>query len=198
MRARLERLLSMPGVHFLATRFGGPMLRALSFDQKYIDGEWDADYHSPEAAEITALMQRYARKGDILDLGCGTALFVDLLAPNEFSSYVGVDLSREAIAKARERRSGKATFVVADIATYPPDRSFDLIIFRESLYYIPARQRLAVLLRYARCLKPEGVFVVTVQQRRRFAGMIDMIRGHFRVLEDRRFSDQLPCLLVFR
>ena len=54
-----------------------------------------------------------------------------------YRRYVGVDLSEEAIAKARTRiaqtPNSSASFVVADALGYAPSEQFDVIIFNESL-----------------------------------------------------------------
>jgi SAM-dependent methyltransferase len=75
---------------------------------------------------------------------------------------------------------------------------YDLILFEESLYYVPfSRQRL--LRRYARSLRPGGLFIVTVAHPDQFTGMIRMIRTNFQIIED-KFASPLSgrLLLAFR
>src|SRR6202000_196273 len=50
-------VLERPGIHYLATHFGGRMLRGRAFDAKYKSGTWIFD--GPDPA-LNALIERYA------------------------------------------------------------------------------------------------------------------------------------------
>ena len=60
-------------------------------------------YRSPAMA--AGLFGRYvpADAGEILDAGCGTGLLGDLLVPLGYRGLVGIDLSREMLARAEAR-----------------------------------------------------------------------------------------------
>ena len=87
------------------------------------DGYTDAG----EAAALSAVSDR--RRGDVLDIGIGGGRTTGLLRPAA-RSYVGLDISREMLALARERfpeadlRDGDAV----GLAGLPHD-AFDLVIF---------------------------------------------------------------------
>jgi 2-polyprenyl-3-methyl-5-hydroxy-6-metoxy-1,4-benzoquinol methylase len=133
------------------------------------------------------LVEKYARKGRILDVGCGTGSLASDLNPDSFESYLGIDVSAAAISIAKKRKSQKMDFEVGDLRHYECREKYDLIVFEESLYYIPLfRQRL--LRRYAQYLRPGGLFVVTVAHPNQFRGMIRMIRKNFQIVEDRLTS----------
>lgn len=130
-------------------------------------------------------------------MGCGTGILASRLADDSFSYYRGVDASSEAIALAEKRHTHKVEFEIGDVQSYEFQDDFDLVVFEESLYYVPFfRHRL--LNRYARRLRPGGVFVVTVADPRRFAGMIRMIRSRFQIVEDRSAPGGRRLYLVFR
>ena len=192
----MDRLLATRGILYLLTRFGGSVLRRSSFDQYYKSGKWDyfEKEHSPD---MVAVVERCARGGAVLDMGCGPGALPALLNPESFESYVGIDASAEAIGRASKRQGDGIEFAVSDIQSYQCQGRFDVIVFEESLYYVPYfRKRL--LDRYRRHLSCDGVFVVTVADVRRYRRMIGMIRKNFEILEDRCFENSERLLLVFR
>jgi SAM-dependent methyltransferase len=196
MSKKLKSLLSAKGVLYFLTRYAGSAMRRCSFDQYYKSGRWDY-LDSDHSEEMVKIVEKYANKGRILDMGCGPGILVGLLNPGSFEYYRGVDASSQAIAMARKRASEKVNFELGDIQSYKCEDDFDLIVFEESLYYAPFF-RYQLLKRYARRLRPEGVFIVTVADPNRFRRMIRMIRKKFPIVEDRYFKNSSRLLLVFR
>lgn len=192
---KLKGLLAIPGIMYLCTRFGGLVLRRRAFDQKYSDGSWDY-FDKDHSFEMVKVVEKYARKGRILDIGCGTGILVSMMKPDAFKHYLGVDVSPEAIARAQQSKSEKIHFEISDIQNYKCKDTFDLIVFEESLYYVPFFRR-RLLQRCAQWLKPKGLFIVTVADPRRFRGMVKMIRRNFQIVDDRCFSNSRRLLLVF-
>jgi SAM-dependent methyltransferase len=185
----------MPGVQYLATRFGGAALRRWGFDEKYRSGAWN--YATEPSAELVQIVERYARGGHVLMLGCGTGSIATALRPDSFTSFLGVDLSPEGVARANRQCSSKVRFQVSDMLQFQSEQKFDVILFSESLYYLRPGRRRPLLARIARMLAPRGRIIVTIAQPRRFAGILRMVRRHFRVEEDRCFTDSQRHLLVF-
>ena len=191
----IKRLLAAKGVHYLVTRFGGVTLRRLAFDGKYESGEWK--FHGDGTGDLPAVLTRYLRRGDLLIMGCGGASILDGVASGGLNSATGIDISPEAIRAARLRSSAQVSFQVAEMETFEPPRLYDVILFSESLYYVPAAAQLPLLRRLAASLKPQGVFVVTLAEARRYHGILETIRTHLRVLEDRTFHGSFRHLIVF-
>jgi SAM-dependent methyltransferase len=174
-------------------------------------GKWDfIDNTSGDC--VYSHLERFAQGGDILDLGCGPGNTANELSSNAYRSYIGVDISEAALAKAVKRtaengRSGKNDFVCSDFLGYRPTKEFDIILFRESMYHIPYGQVLEILEKYSKSLKKSGVFVV-----RLFAGdhrpgkikyrvkrKLDLIKREFDVVESRQYDTPgVPTVLVFR
>ena len=145
---KLKRLAAVRGILYVLTRFGGPVGRRIAFDQYYRTGQWDyLDKNHSE--EMVRLVEKYARGGRILDMGCGTGILASRLADDSYEYYRGIDASSEAIDRARKRASKKIGFEVGDIQNYRCDESFDVIVFEDSLYYVPFFRR-RLLKRYAR------------------------------------------------
>lgn len=180
----------------MLTRFGGSALRCHAFDQNYIGGRWDY-FDEEHRTDMLEVIEKYARKGRILDMGCGTGILASMISPDAFEYYLGVDVSAEAIARARKTESNKICFMISDIESYECKGTFDLIVFEESLYYVPFFRR-RLLRRYGKWLRPQGLFVVTVADPYRFTRMVTMIRKNFQIIEDRYFSNSRRLLLVFR
>jgi SAM-dependent methyltransferase len=196
MSKNLKNLLSAKGVLYLLTRYAGSVLRRCAFDQLYRSGRWD-HLDKDHSKEVVKVVEKYANKGRILDMGCGPGILVSLLNAGSFEYYRGVDASSEAIALAQKRKSEKVHFETGDIQNYKCSDNFDLIVFDESLYYVPFF-RYQILKRYARWLRPGGTFIVTVADPHRFKHMIKIIRKRFQTVEDRYFKNSGRLLLVFR
>ncbi|WP_168195531.1 methyltransferase domain-containing protein [Bradyrhizobium sp. NAS80.1] len=132
-------------------------------DHEYACGRWD--YLSrPEEMTRYAVIVGYCRCGgnvsSVLDLGCGSGVLRRWLHPLPID-YVGVDLSDRAIETARQEWTDASTrFVATDLATYVPDRKFDLIVFNEVLYYFEQPDQ--ILMHFSTFLEQNGRFVISL------------------------------------
>jgi GrpB-like predicted nucleotidyltransferase (UPF0157 family)/SAM-dependent methyltransferase len=106
-----------------------------------------------EEAWLLALQAIAAmRPRRVLDAGCGTGEFTELIAAPE---VVAVDSSAAAVAAARARGLDAR---VADIQRLPfADAEFDVVTCNWVLYHLPDRER--GLAELARVLRPGGRFV---------------------------------------
>jgi len=94
----------------------------------------------------------------ILEIGCGTGKFSQLLAQRA-SKVLAIDLSPQMIRVAQENseRYPNIDFVLSDILEYPlPADHFDFIASVTTLHHL---QLAAVLAKIKQALKPGGVFV---------------------------------------
>jgi ubiquinone/menaquinone biosynthesis C-methylase UbiE len=95
----------------------------------------------------------------VLDIGCGvgdvTLLAADLVG--QFGSVIGIDRAEAAVSAARRRGVGRDNvhFVVADLDTFTADRTFDAVIGRMILAYMP--DPAATLRRLCRSIRPGGI-----------------------------------------
>ena len=71
----------------------------------------------------------------LLDVGCGHGRLLQLLARFGFGEYLGVDISAEAIERARALSVPDTRFEVVDMNRWETAERFDAILFNESLYY---------------------------------------------------------------
>jgi len=134
------------------------------WDAEYAGGDWEYLHNLSESGRygvLAAFCSRFSSGGGVLDHGCGEGIFSQYLVTGRFSEYLGVDVSSDAIRKANERYAAERIgFQVGDVETFAPDRSFDLIVFNEVLYYLAHPEQ--TLARYAPSLAPGGVFIVSM------------------------------------
>ena len=115
--------------------------------------------------------------GDVLDVGAGTGVLAELLAPRA-RRYVCVDVDARAIAVARERlESSPNTEVLhGDMHTLAfPDASFDLVLLMHTLTY--ADNPANALAESARVLRPGGQLLATTLNQHQHREAIDTY-GH--------------------
>jgi ubiquinone/menaquinone biosynthesis C-methylase UbiE len=99
---------------------------------------------------------------DVLDVGCGTGESTREAA-QAGATALGVDVSEQAIAKAREL--GGATFEVADVQTHEfPAAAFDVVLSRFGAMFFADPP--AAFANLARALRPGGRLVLLVWQDR--------------------------------
>ena len=196
MRRIIKKLLAAKGIHYLVTRFGPRKLRSIAFDQKYRSGAWN--FVGTNDSDLADTVRRYLRNGDLLIMGCGGASVVRELEASGLQSVLGVDLSEEAIRLARRSAPVKATFQLADMVTFECPHSYDVILFSESLYYVPGGRQVALLNRLGAHLKSGGAFVVTLAEAKRYQDIIERVRTNFRIIEDHPFPGSTRHLLVFQ
>lgn len=111
----------------------------------------------------STLISEYARPGPadrILDLGCGPGELLAYLPPGV--SYLGVDISKEYIARAREQYGARAEFRAGDATAFDPDADrFDLVLAFGVLHHLDDDQARGLLRAAAAAVDPDGR-VVTV------------------------------------
>jgi trans-aconitate methyltransferase len=192
---RLKQLLAAKGVHYFVTRFGPARLRAMAFDEKFRRGDWN---FKNDSEELPSVIRTYLRGGDLLILGCGAASILDKFEPTAVASVLGVDLSTEAVRLAGRFARGNVRFEVGDMVKFQCPKDYDVILFSESFNYVPSAQQEGLLRRLAGHLKAGGAIIVTLAQAKRYQAIIELIRGGFQVVEDRKFENSERQLLVFR
>jgi ubiquinone/menaquinone biosynthesis C-methylase UbiE len=95
----------------------------------------------------------------LLDVGCGVGNFHPLLADG-VGRIVGIDVSPECIAVARERQPA-VEYAVYDGTHVPyPNAAFDAVYASNVMHHVPVAQRPALVREMRRVLKPGGVIVI--------------------------------------
>jgi 2-polyprenyl-3-methyl-5-hydroxy-6-metoxy-1,4-benzoquinol methylase len=130
------------------------------WDSQYGAGHWEGLRRVgeiPRYSVIAGYCRHFKPSGSILDVGCGEGLLQTTL--HEYSRYLGIDLSDEAIRLASKRRDDITLFVQGDATSCHVDGLFDVVVFNECLYYF--KDPMSVMSRYHRVLKAGGLLIVS-------------------------------------
>lgn len=136
--------------------------------ESYHNAGYDSAREAEDAADayaraIAAPLARLSSTGSALEIGTGTAAFLERLKQAGFSELVGVEPSTAAIAAAPAHRQAwirEGVFVEKDFAP----ESFDLICCFMTLEHVPDPGALVAAAH--RLLRPGGVFVGVTHDRR--------------------------------
>jgi SAM-dependent methyltransferase len=126
-----------------------------------IAGRYDEVFERAILAEgrLTEVVRETMTGRDVLDLGCGTARWLDRFSP---SSYVGLDLNEKMLAEAAKRHQG-ARFVCGNMTALPfDDGAFDGVIsmFGAMGHLAPDGQA-AMVAEAGRVIAPGGMALFT-------------------------------------
>jgi len=183
-------------------RWGSSNVKRRLWNHEFSSGRWKSLDTTPGDI-IYHYVEKYCRNGSILDLGCGSGNTGCELDARKYTRYTGVDISDVALEKARSRseacqRGLLNQYYQSDVSTYVPNQTYDVILFRESLYYIPLPRTASTLQRYARFLKEWGVFIVRWHTANIPENLLESIQTHFVIVERSLHTPQGPLILVFR
>ena len=166
--------------------WGSAEVKRSIWNKEFGEGRWDF-IENTQGDQIYDFIAKHSGNGSILDLGCGSGNTGCELDSSAYADYTGVDISDNALAKAVSRsaeagRTSKNRYFQGDIVSYVPDKNYDVILFRESIYYVPPYKIVPLLRRYAKSLNPTGVIIVRWHDPKRGAEFQSMLRSHFDVV----------------
>ena len=191
--------------------YGPSNIKRRFWDKEYSEEKWSFAYNTVGDC-VYSHLERHAANGSILDIGCGSGNTATELSATAYQTYLGVDISEAALAKARKRsaetgRQDKNRFECSDFLTYTPTGQFDVILFRESMYHVPLGKVNATLDRYSVYLKDGGVFIVRLfaaslessKSKYRPTAMLGIMESEFDVIEKCQYEESgRPTVIVFR
>jgi SAM-dependent methyltransferase len=148
-------------------------------------------------------VEKYADNGSILDLGCGSGSTGTELNEAKYHDYTGIDISEVALEKASRKtaaigRAGRTRYVQGDVYTYVPTRQYPVILFKDSIYYVPRGKIRPMLNRYTRYLTDRGVIIAKISASDKYRAIVDAIEGNFEVVERSVFEQPAALVIVFR
>jgi 2-polyprenyl-3-methyl-5-hydroxy-6-metoxy-1,4-benzoquinol methylase len=136
---------------YLRRRSGGAELRG------YYDYEADRGLHLRNFARNLAILDEFAARGTLCDIGCASGHFLSAArASGRFSAITGVDSGPEAIAEVRARVGCEA--LVGRVETMPPPGRFDVVTMWETIEHIA--DPVAALTALREWLTPGGVLAI--------------------------------------
>lgn len=193
----------------LLKRYGPSKIKTRLWDQEFASGHWDFIDNTIGDC-VYPHLEKHLKSGSLLDLGCGPGNTANELAADSYKTYVGVDISETALAKAIKRteqngRAGKNSFACSDFLSYRPTQKFDVVLFRESMYHVPLGKVKLILDHFSKYLKDEGVFIVRMNttdskggHRSRLTAAIDVMEDNFDVMEKRQYDGSGATVIAFR
>lgn len=114
---------------YLQRRAGGAAVRG------YYDYEADRGLHLRNFAQNLAILDEFAARGSLCDVGCASGHFLAAAqASGRFTALTGVDVSAEAIAQVRAR-VGCAT-AVGRVEAMPAPGQFDVVTMWETIEHV--------------------------------------------------------------
>ena len=128
---------------------------------RYGRGEKEAREWHRQVATVEATLASFEATGDVLELAGGTGWWTERLARTAGRLTV-VDASPEALALNRERVGrSNVDYVIADLFSWRPERSFDVVFFSFWLSHVPRSRFSAFWTLVRTCLAPGGrVFLI--------------------------------------
>ena len=182
-------------------RYGPTSFKRVMWNMEFAGGRWNHIDHTAGDC-VYPVIEKYAMGQSILDLGCGAGNTSTELPFNAYGEYMGIDISDVAVEKARKRsaetgRSMKNRFSQGDIYSYVPIGRYQVVLFRESLYYFTMSKIKTMLDRYAHFLQEGGVFIVRMGNIGvdRFIGIIE---NNYDVIDRYLSEEPKAIILVFR
>lgn len=189
--------------------YGPKGLKQRIWDKEYASNKWH--FIDDTVGDcVYPYLEKYTRHGSILDLGCGPGNTANELAETAYRTYLGLDISEEALAKAvaRTEASGRAhknRFTTGDFLQFDPKEKFDVILFRESMYHVPLNKIKSIIRHYSQFLTDRGVIIVRMylamdgKSKFRPTKMIEIIEGNCDVVEKGEHGGEgAATVIVFR
>lgn len=139
-----------------------------SLAEAYHVAEYDSAEEANDAADayiraMRPVLGRLQRRESALEIGTGTGAFLEHLAGAGFTTLVGIEPSRAAIAAAPPHRRAWLREAMFKEADFPP-ASFDLICCFMTMEHV--RDPRAIGLAAMRLLRPGGAFVIVTHDYR--------------------------------
>jgi 2-polyprenyl-3-methyl-5-hydroxy-6-metoxy-1,4-benzoquinol methylase len=148
--------------------FNGPRGRgrpapAARWEAQWRQGQWDylvSEEELPRYAVIAGYIRSVTPAPVVLDVGCGHGQLLTALGDGAVAGYHGIDISGEAISRARALPIADATFEVADLTRWEAPSPYDVVVINEVLYYID--EPCAAVARYRARLRRDGMLIISM------------------------------------
>jgi len=157
------------------------------------------EYHThaidvPGQQELMVAIAAQSPTGDVLELACGSGLWTERLAQTA-TRVTAVDGAPEMLRLARERvgRRAPVRFVEADLFTWEPDRTYDLVWFGFWISHVPEDRFEAFWSMVDRALTPGGSVFFFDDNHRTDQ---ELIEGPASSIVERHLNDGSPYRVV--
>jgi cyclopropane fatty-acyl-phospholipid synthase-like methyltransferase len=133
--------------------------------QSNLKQHWETVYQTKNANEVSWTQNvpqtslnfihsfNLEKSANIIDVGGGDSRLVDFLLNEGFENITVLDISEQALEKAKQRLSRKADkvkWIVSDIIEFKPQENFDLWHDRATFHFLTTKEQIAKYLNTAR------------------------------------------------
>lgn len=133
--------------------------------QSNLKKHWETIYQTKNADELSWTQTvpqtslnfirsfHLAKNANIIDVGGGDSKLVDFLVNEGFENITVLDISEQALEKAKNRLGNKADkvkWVASDIVEFEPKESFDLWHDRAAFHFLTTKEEIAKYVNTAR------------------------------------------------
>ena len=168
----------------------------VSWNKQYESGLWNSGRRSPLTVSLVAEL---CQGGRLVEFGCGTGELPHLLPSGSFSTYVGMDISDVAVARARARAAEAGLrhceFNAVDMTSWAGAEGVSVILAEECLYYLKPPQIEQFLERACASLTPQGRIVVVVHSAEKHAVTLEVCRRTCRVHDEQSCEGRAYLIL---
>lgn len=81
-------------------------------------------------------LKKNISKGNVLDVGCSTGIFLDSFDTESNFNLYGIDIDEDAIRFAKNKCNQKINFLKTDLINFETNLKFDCIVFRGSFQFL--------------------------------------------------------------
>tara|TARA_Y100001949_G_C15908338_1_gene295747 strand:+ start:60 stop:872 length:813 start_codon:yes stop_codon:yes gene_type:complete len=81
-------------------------------------------------------LEKNISQGNVLDVGCSTGDFLNILSQNHDLHLFGIDIDEDAISIAKTKCNSEINFFNTDLINYQTNLKFDCIVFRGSFQFL--------------------------------------------------------------
>ena len=130
-----------------------------TYERKYHQLEKQHWWFVGRRAIIAQLLKKVPKGAQLLEIGCSSGIFLQLLKQKGYNHVTGIDISKQAIANCKRQRL-QSVSVMDGAQTKFKTSQFDVIIASDVLEHI--KQDTKALKEWKRILKPNGLLIVFV------------------------------------
>ena len=135
-------------------------------EEFYEEREWHKIWVNHELCYVIRTILNYSRSNDvnILDIGCGTGIYLEQLKNFGFKNFYGIDISKRMLSKAKKRiysnyKDEKERVINADILNIPfPDSFFNITFSIRTFSHV--FNKLTAIKEISRVSKKDGYFIL--------------------------------------
>jgi len=131
---------------------------------KYREQQYGANYSREQTQEYdlySELIGKSKKGQKLLDPTCGDGSLKRSFEKLGFQAY-GADFAWKALSQASEKSPRNLVYALPDHLPYK-DKTFDVVISRRTLHSLPKKIRQKAIQECCRVLKPNGIFICSVQ-----------------------------------